>query len=198
MVSNELLVVEDFDGSRTLDEIEFPSILIWVRVANLPLGLMNRATAEAIGDEICVFMEMEADVEPDEVLAGRFLHLKVRLDIRKPLMWGVTVSLYEGEKDRWCPLSYEFMSDSCYCCGIIRHIDMTCQMNVGKKTARSFGKELCYIPQKRRFGGDKGRSGAWRRSLPSGSMGSGNESSGGRPRSDVPSWRRPQENVEWR
>jgi hypothetical protein len=41
------LVVAEFDGSKTLDEIEFASIPIWVRVAKLPMGLMNRDTAKA-------------------------------------------------------------------------------------------------------------------------------------------------------
>jgi hypothetical protein len=91
MVSHELLVIANFDGSKTLDEIEFASVPFWVRVANLPMGLMNRSTAQAIGDEVGTFMEMEAEAESDEILVGRFLRVKVRLDIRKPLMRGVTV-----------------------------------------------------------------------------------------------------------
>lgn len=93
MVSHELLVVANFDGSKTLDEIEFASIPIWVRVANLPMGLMNRSTAQAIGDEVGKFLEMEDEAEPDEIVAGRVLRLKVRLDIHKPLM-GVSQSLW--------------------------------------------------------------------------------------------------------
>ena len=52
MVSKELLVVADFDGSKTLDEIVFSFIPIRVRVANLPMGLMNRSTAKAIEDKV--------------------------------------------------------------------------------------------------------------------------------------------------
>ena len=126
MVSHELLVVAIFDGSKTLDEIEFASIPIWVRVANLPMGLMNRSTAQAIGDEVGKFLEMEDEAEPDEIVVGHVLRLKVRLDIHKPLMRGVTVSLGDGYADRWCPLSYEFLPKFCYCCGIIGHIDRTC------------------------------------------------------------------------
>lgn len=116
MVSHELLVVTDFDGSKTLDEIEFASIPIWVRVANLPMGLMNRSTAEAIGGEVGT---MEEKGVADEIVAGRFLRLKVRLDIRKPLMRGVTVSFGESEKERWCPLSYEFLLEFCYCLALL-------------------------------------------------------------------------------
>lgn len=82
MVSNELLVMAEFDGSKTLDEIVFAFIPIWIRVSNLPLGSMNAITTHAIGDEVGEFMEMEADAEPNEIVAGRFLWMKVKLDIQ--------------------------------------------------------------------------------------------------------------------
>lgn len=59
-----------------------------------------------IGDEIGEFIEV--DFESDDLAAGRFLRLKVRLDICKPLMRGTTVNLGEGRGDRWCPIAYEF------------------------------------------------------------------------------------------
>lgn len=43
MISKEVLVVADFAGTKTLDEIDFSFIPIWIRVALLPMGLMNRA-----------------------------------------------------------------------------------------------------------------------------------------------------------
>jgi hypothetical protein len=130
-----------------------------------PLRKLNFHLFLFIGDEVGVFLEMEEEDKPDEIVAGRFLRLKVRLDIRKPLMRGVIVSLGEGEKERWCPLSYEFLPEFCCYCGIIGHTDRTCQMNMGKKAAKAFGRELRYIPPKRRPGGDGGRLGAWRSSL---------------------------------
>ena len=54
-----------------------------MRVERLPLGLMNRAAARAIGDDVGEFMEVDAD--GSDLAAGRDLRLKVRMDIRKPL-----------------------------------------------------------------------------------------------------------------
>lgn len=198
MVSNELLVVADFDGSKTLDEIVFAYIPIWVRVGNLPMGLMNADTARVLGDEVGEFMEMEAEGDAGEIVAGRYLWIKVKLDIRKPLMRGVTVSPGEGLEDRWCPLSYEFLPDFCYCCGIIGHTDKVCQLNVGKKMEKAFGRELRYIPPKRRPGGAGGSLTGWRGAGSGGGRGisgsgggwTGSRSSGGKSRSDAPSWRK--------
>ncbi|XP_066363643.1 uncharacterized protein [Miscanthus floridulus] len=158
-VSKELMVVADFDGSKTLDEIDFSFIPIWVRVVNLPMGLMNKSTARVIGDEVGEYMEMEADGEADGIVAARFLRLKVRLDIRKPLMRGVTISLEEGVEDRWCPLSYEFLPEFCYCCGIIGHTDKVCKKKKGKDDVMPFNRELRFIPPKKRGGNDGGRGG---------------------------------------
>lgn len=119
MVSHVLLVVTDFNGYKTLDEVEFAS--------------MSCSTAPAIGEEVGTFMEMEAEADSDEILAGRFVRLKVKLDIHKPLMCGVTIVLGE---DRWCPLSYEYLPEFCYYRSIIGHVDRSCQLNEAKKALK--------------------------------------------------------------
>jgi len=83
MISKELLVVMEFDEVKLVDEFDFSVVPIWMRVECLPLGLMNRAAARAIGDDVGEFMEVDAD--GSDLAAGRDLRLKVRMDIRKPL-----------------------------------------------------------------------------------------------------------------
>lgn len=45
IISKELLVVADFDGSKSIDEVDFSSILIWLRIDRLPMGMMTRVVA---------------------------------------------------------------------------------------------------------------------------------------------------------
>jgi hypothetical protein len=45
MISKELLVVADFDGSKSIDEVDFSSIPIWLRIDRLPMGMMTRVVA---------------------------------------------------------------------------------------------------------------------------------------------------------
>ena len=101
MISKELMVMADVDRSKTLDEIMFVSIPIWVRIMNLPLGLMNKDVRVTIGKEVGEYMMV--DLEDGDVPIRRFLRVRVRLDIRKPLMRGVTVQEEDGKPDRWCP-----------------------------------------------------------------------------------------------
>jgi hypothetical protein len=115
MFGKDLVIVAEYDESKSIDEIEFVSIPIWVRLSKLPFGVMNKVTGEAIGNEIGSYMSM--DMEEDGTTVGRYLRIKVRLYVRKPLMRGVTVFVGEPEKPLWCPMEYEFLPDFCYTCG---------------------------------------------------------------------------------
>jgi hypothetical protein len=69
----------DFDESKTLEEMEFNVIPIWVRVSNLPFGMMDREIGELVGEKIGEVKEV--DVGEDGTAAGRVLRIKVLLDI---------------------------------------------------------------------------------------------------------------------
>lgn len=79
MISKDLVVMADFDEAKTLDEMEFNLIPIWVRVVNLPLGMMDEEMGRIIGDKIGTFKE--ADVGEDGKAMGNLLRIKVIIDI---------------------------------------------------------------------------------------------------------------------
>ncbi|CAN6300283.1 unnamed protein product [Urochloa humidicola] len=196
MSGKDLVVMVDYDASKTLEEMVFAHIPIWVRVFKLPFGLMHKATGEAIGGELGEFMEM--DKEEDGSAVGSFLRIKVRLDIRKPLMRGVTVQV-EDEKGeaqpKLCPLVYEFLPDFCYTCGIVGHTDKVCDIKLKRGEVQQFGPALRFIPEKRKVeegGGDRTltyRPVGWRMggSGSRGSWGSGSKSWQSGEGSDAPS-----------
>jgi hypothetical protein len=54
--------------------------------------------------------------------------VKVRINIKKPLMRGVTMEVEDEEStERWCPFVYEFLLGFYHCCGIIGHMDRICK-----------------------------------------------------------------------
>jgi hypothetical protein len=97
--TRSLLVLEDFVPTKTLKEYEFSTIPIWIRIFGLPLGMMDRETGESIGDEIGEYLD--ADVGDDGLAAGKFLRVKVRINIKRPLMRGIMVNVGEGKNDLW-------------------------------------------------------------------------------------------------
>ncbi|CAO2198127.1 unnamed protein product [Urochloa humidicola] len=199
MFGKDLVVLMEVDESKSIEEMEFGFIPIWVRVMKLPFGMMNKTTGEAIGEEIGSFICM--DLDEDGTAVGRYLRIKVRLDIRKPLMRGVSVFVgKEGDKPLWCPVEYEFLPDFCYTCGIIGHTDKSCSRPLASGEVQQFSKKLRCIPNRRRtedggswFGG--GRSQVPWRSGGGGSSGTSRDSYGknslaNRGGSDAPSWRK--------
>jgi hypothetical protein len=154
MFSNELLVITDLDEARSIDDIEFNTIPIWIRVTKIPIGLMNKAVAEAIGNKVGEFFEVEED--NSEVMVGKFLRIKIKLDVRRPLMRGVMLCVGNNE-EKWCPIIYEYLPDFCYICGVIGHTDKACNLNLNCEQELSYNKSLRWTPS--RF---RGGSGKWK------------------------------------
>jgi hypothetical protein len=145
------------------------------------MGLMNQAAARAIGDDVGEFMEVTG--EEGDLAVGRDLRLKIRMDIRMPLRRGILADLGPDKGNRWCPITYEHLPDFCYICGLIGHVDRTCSKKLGKGEKAPYGRELRYIPPRKAIG-SVGGSGSWR------SGRSESWGSGGKSRSDGPSWRK--------
>lgn len=152
----ELLVMEEYDPDKTVDEYEFNLIPIWIRVFGLPLGSMNRTMGELIGKD---FHEvLDVDVGHNGTAVGKFLRVKVRLDITEPLMRGF---MLDREKDKvkdgegvsgndmnkkkrllWCRFEYEYMPDFCYTCGVIGHGEKECKIKPNREEAPQYGPWL--------------------------------------------------------
>ena len=59
--------------------MEFIYTPVWIRVFDLPLGMMNEATGRKIWDK--VGKALEVDVEDDGSAIEKYLRVKVRLDV---------------------------------------------------------------------------------------------------------------------
>jgi len=152
MISKELVVLADVDRRKTLDEIEFVSVPIWVRITNLPIGMMNKEVMMTVRKEVGKFMML--DLEDGDVPIRRFLRVRVRLCIRKPIMRGVTVQEEDDDHGRWCPLVYEYLPNFCYVCGIIGHTEKSCSIQLEEGAVPQFDKSLRYIPTRGKGAGD--------------------------------------------
>ncbi|KAE8781356.1 LRR receptor-like serine/threonine-protein kinase FLS2 [Hordeum vulgare] len=84
MFENDLVVMVDFVPSKRIDQYVFVEVPIWFRVLGLPLGKMEEDTPEDIGNLVRKFVEM--DTGADVSAMGRFLRIKVRMPINKPIM----------------------------------------------------------------------------------------------------------------
>jgi hypothetical protein len=183
MFDRDLLVMEDYDAGKAIDDYKFDKIPIWIRVHKLPLGKMDGCTGELIGNRIGEFMEVDGLV--DGMAVGKCLRVKVRMMITKPLMRGTMVEIDGGKRAIWCPFEYEYCPDFCFVCGCIGHIDKDCERKLKKGEEPQFGRWLKWFPPRRTSFNDNRRN--WNdggRRM--GSWGSGSSGRG----SDAKSWRK--------
>lgn len=135
-------------------------------------------------------------------LMGKFLRIKVRLNITNPLMRGFTLDdeeedmsretrvgkKYKGEEedDKWCPFEYEFLPEFCYVCGIIGHDDKACKIQLQKGEKAQFGPWLRAFIERRKRSAEEG--GKWSVSVSNSGGRSGGQWSKLIYGSDGPSW----------
>ncbi|KAM0852301.1 hypothetical protein ACQ4PT_051857 [Festuca glaucescens] len=146
MFNESLLVVEEFVPTNTAVDYVFTTIPIWIRMFGLPLGMMDRETGGTIGDEVGEFMEVE--VGDDGFAKGKFLRVKVRINIKKPLMRGIMLDVGKEKAGLWCRFEYEYLPDFCFRCGLLDHIDRDCKVTLARGETAQYGSWLkAYIPR---------------------------------------------------
>lgn len=98
MFNKNLLVMEDFVPSNTIDEYDFKMIPIWVGAYGIPMGMMSMETGDLLGEQIGEVLDV--DLDDDGNAMGEFMRIKVRMDITSPIMRFVTLELEEDEEDQ--------------------------------------------------------------------------------------------------
>jgi hypothetical protein len=86
LVDRQIMVLNDFEGKTPPSQMEFHLTPCWIQVHNMPLLCMSRTVGTKIGETLGIVMEVDA-VE-DGIGWGKFLHLRVLIDITKPLERG--------------------------------------------------------------------------------------------------------------
>lgn len=108
---------------------------------------MSKEVAKGICDMVGDVCHSIGGVEED---GGRFIHVKVNLDISLPLCRGRLVSFENGKKT-WVGFKYERLPNICYWCGRLDHSDKDCSLWINSKGAlsvdeRQYSQGLCAPP----------------------------------------------------
>ena len=85
----------------------------------------------------------EIDAERGQMALGRYLRVRVSINISKPLKRGSRIALSGGESIL-AIFKYERLSDFCYICGRLTHQELECDevvkmRKMGEKAKREYG-----------------------------------------------------------
>ena len=139
-----LLVLHRLGENECVSSIHCDKAFFWVQISNLPSRLMTKANGELIGSSLGEVVSVDA---PEGGWAwGTYMHVRVKMDITKPLCQGRMVRL-GGLDRRWVSFQYEHLPIFCYWCGKLDHDEKDCHLwiqNNGSlnKDAQPYGSWL--------------------------------------------------------
>jgi hypothetical protein len=122
------VVLKRLSGDEQPSDMEMHTGEFWARIYDLPLKLRSESMARKLGDVLGSFLEMDSK-EGNRM--GKFLRVKVNVDLRKPLKRG-TIVKYQGKNLR-VYFKYERLPTFCFVCGRIGHQIKDCEEMEGKE-----------------------------------------------------------------
>ncbi|KAK3218736.1 hypothetical protein Dsin_012706 [Dipteronia sinensis] len=97
---NALIALEKPDGKGTIDSLRFDQADFWVQIHQVPLLCMTREIGRFLGG--MVGLVLEVDGRASRVCVGKFMRVRVRVDIKKPLKRCLQVDILgDGTETLW-------------------------------------------------------------------------------------------------
>lgn len=124
------------------NEVPLFQIPFWVQVHNIPNGFMSEAVGKHVGNTIGSFLEY--DPKNTSEFWCLFMRVRVLLDVRKPLLKKLKLRKPGGDAKE-VVLKYETLDIFCYMCGMLGHLDNSCNKLfdlVRDDSSRNWGPEI--------------------------------------------------------
>jgi hypothetical protein len=86
-----LFAVEEFDGYTSPSKLNFDTSAFWIRIYDLPLVCIGREMGFKLGTTVGKVEEVETD--DDGVEWGEYLHVRVHVNLFKPIPRGRVLKL---------------------------------------------------------------------------------------------------------
>ncbi|KAL5747085.1 hypothetical protein ACOSQ2_024382 [Xanthoceras sorbifolium] len=158
-----LIVLREAKGLGKVSEVDFSLTPLWIQMHNLPLACMSKEAGIFLGN--FVGSVEEVDTGSSGSYMGKYLRVRVEVDITKALRRGIRVLMGDPKEEVVVVLRYERLPNFCYFCGIIGHLvcDCTCNTKGVEEAQYRFGvwmRANTFTPRdkgSRSFGGDAGR-----------------------------------------
>ncbi|TXG66577.1 hypothetical protein EZV62_007852 [Acer yangbiense] len=129
---NSLIVLEKPVGSRNIAQLGFNKADLWVQIHDLLIMCMNRRTAKWLAEQLGEVVELPTE---SRECWGKFMRVKVRIDISKALKRWIKLKLGKSEEVTTMNLKYERLPEFCFACGKIGHGIKECQDVDARNTA---------------------------------------------------------------
>ncbi|KAF8414301.1 hypothetical protein HHK36_002303 [Tetracentron sinense] len=121
--NGHLLALQKWKEDTSVSEFVFDSISIWTQIHDLPLDWITRRIGMQLGSDIgCV---EDVDIPFGGILGGKFLRIRVRINLNRPLVQFV-IAKRKNAEPRFLEVKYERLPIFCFKCGKIGHDNRQC------------------------------------------------------------------------
>ena len=125
--NKSMLILSSFDGKSKPEEVNLQWCSFGVQIHGLSLGLMIEKIGTVLGELIGDVEEIDA--KSGQMAWGRYLRVRISINISKPLKRGSKIIVARGETV-FAIFKYERLLDFCYICGRLDHWESKCDMVV--------------------------------------------------------------------
>lgn len=91
-----LILLKEFEGEQVPKDISLWLSAFWVQIHNLPLKSRTTETGRAIGAKLGEVLDV--DVVESGIHWGKFLRVRVQLDVRRKIVRGKRIVIERGSK----------------------------------------------------------------------------------------------------
>ncbi|KAL5756956.1 hypothetical protein ACOSQ2_021702 [Xanthoceras sorbifolium] len=122
-----LLAWKEASGIGRISDVNFNLTPFWIQLHNLPLACMCRDVGLMLGGLIGKMIKIDGGSSGS--CLGKFIRVRVMLDVSKPLLRGFRVKVGHPEEICSVVLCYEKLPNFCYFCGKLGHHVRECSDN---------------------------------------------------------------------
>ncbi|XVF17061.1 hypothetical protein REPUB_Repub10bG0084700 [Reevesia pubescens] len=108
-----------------LEMMVFEKVTFWIQVHGLPVGMFSEKIDIVLGESIGEVLKVNMD--DTRVVWGRYVRIRVILDVTMPLTRGTSLSI-QGVDKVVVLFRYERLPDLCFVCGRLNHHESECDM----------------------------------------------------------------------
>lgn len=81
-VRNKVVLIQKFDPNLRPTDVKFDRMAVWIRIYNLPFGLMNKKWGMELAGK--VGMDVKVEVDAQDRAWGLYLRARVMIDVSNP------------------------------------------------------------------------------------------------------------------
>ncbi|KAM0912519.1 hypothetical protein ACQ4PT_012754 [Festuca glaucescens] len=159
-----VLIIEGYDGISAPEEFMFSGMHVWAQIHGVPELYRKVVVIDDLARRAGKVKEVQ--MAPKLFFEGNYVRIRVRIDVTKPLMRFVSLSLPEGRKR--LAVKYKKVPFFCKRCGLIGHDHEECGDGVWEEKQLQYGSWMLAIrrtnqptPAPRRFTPRAPSRGGW-------------------------------------